>query len=315
MTRIIKDIDTAVKEIMNGNVIGLPTETVYGLAANALNENAVMKIFETKDRPRFNPLIVHVSGTDAFEMYGENIPDDVYSLAEKFSPGPIAYIVKKKKVIPDITTAGNDSVALRIPSHEMFREVLLKSGVPLAAPSANRSGKISPTSAEDVLSELEGKINYILDGGRCEVGIESTVISFIDGEARILRYGAVTKKEIEDVIGKTVHGNSGKLVSPGQLKSHYAPMTPLYILDDPTELKNIKDNKMGVLDFSVYNNVKEIALNLYSDLSKLDKMNYDIIVCSKVDDEGLGIAINDRLERASSGKVKFEDNEIKIITE
>lgn len=312
MTKVIKDIDIAADEIIKGNVIGLPTETVYGLGANALNENAVLKIFETKERPLFNPLIVHVSGIGEFEKYGVDIPDEVYNLAEKFSPGPITYIVKKNKIIPDIVSAGLDCVALRIPSHKMFREVLFRSETPIAAPSANRSGNISPTSAEDVLSELEGKINYILDGGNCEIGIESTVMSFVGDEVKILRHGAVTKNEIENITGKIRDGINGKIISPGQSKNHYAPVTPLYIVQDFENLQKIKEKRIGVLDFSCYRNMTEIALNLYSDMRKLDTGKFDLIICRKVKEQGLGIAINDRLQRASRGEMKLIDHELKV---
>lgn len=307
MTKIIKDIDIAIKEIISGNIVGLPTETVYGLGANALNENAVLKIYETKDRPKFNPIIVHVYETGDFEKYATDIPDEVYKLADKFSPGPITFVLKKRNNIPDIVTAGNDSVGLRIPSHQIFREVLKETTLPIAAPSANRAGKISPTSAEDVLKELDGKINYILDGDRCEIGIESTVISFIDDEIKILRSGFVTKEEIEKVIGRISDRVPQEIISPGLLKKHYSPVTPLYIVDDFAEIKNTENKKIGVLDFTKYGNEKEIALNLFSDLRKLDEGNFDFIICKKVEDKGLGAAINDRLERASTGALIFKN--------
>ena len=299
MTIITQDIYKAAEEIKSGNVIGLPTETVYGLGADALNEKAVLKIYETKERPVFNPVIVHVYDINELEKYAENIPDEAYKLSEKFSPGPLTFVLKKKKIIPDIVTSGNDSVGLRIPSHKLFREVLKETKLPIAAPSANRSGRISPTSAEDVLSELEGRINYILDGGTCEIGIESTIISFLDEDVKILRHGFITKEDIEKVIGKTSENVSGKIISPGLLKSHYAPMTPLHCVDDFEKIKIASDKNIGILDFSKYNDFREIALNLFSDLRKLDNQNYDLIVWKKLDDEGIGIAINDRLTRAS----------------
>jgi len=300
MTTITKDINKAVKEIKSGNVVGLPTETVYGLGADALNENAVLKIYGTKERPAFNPVIVHVYDINYFEKYAENIPDEAFKLAEKFSPGPLTFVLKKKRVIPDIVTAGNDSVGLRIPSHPVFREVLKETKLPIAAPSANRSGRISPTSAEDVLSELEGRIKYILDGGRCEIGIESTIISFLNDDVKILRHGFVTKEDIEKVIGKISENDSGKIISPGLSKSHYAPVTPLRCVDDFEWIKSISGKNIGMLDFSKYNDFSEIALNLFSDLRKMDNQNYDLIVWKKLINKGLGIAINDRLTRASA---------------
>jgi len=313
MTKIVKDIDIAVKEILAGNVVAVPTETVYGLGANALNENAVLKIFEAKERPRFNPMIVHIYDVQEIVKYGMDIPEEIYILAEKFSPGPITYIVKKKNSIPDIVTSGNDSVGLRVPAHPVFREVLKESGVPVSAPSANRFGKISPTSAEDVLKELDGRIDYILDGGKCNIGIESTVVSFIDNEIKILRHGFITKEEIENVIGKVGEKNIDKIISPGLLKSHYAPSTPLYLADDINEIKKHSQKKTGVLDLSKYKNKKEIALNLFSDLRKLDEMNLDMIVYERIVNEGLGMAINERLDKASSGFIRIINDQLSII--
>lgn len=314
MTRIIKDIAAAVKEITEGNIVALPTETVYGLGANALNEDAVLKIFETKERPVFNPLIVHVPDINEFEKYGKVIPDEVYMLAERFSPGPITYVVKKKSIIPDIVTSGNDSVGLRIPSHEMFLEVIKSAGVPVAAPSANRSGKISPTTAEEVIKELEGKISFILDGGKCKVGIESTVVSFLDNEICILRHGYVTKEEIEKVTGKINLPKHGKIISPGLLKIHYAPITPLYIAENKDEIEKIKivSDKAAVLDMTKFADKKDTALNLFSEMRRLDEMKPDMIIAEMTDGEGIGAAINDRLERASSGKIKIIKGKICI---
>lgn len=311
MTLIINEIETAVKEIITGNVIGLPTETVYGLGANALNDNAVLKIFEAKERPRFNPLIVHVHDFSEFEKYAGEIPEDLHLLYEKFSPGPLTYILKKKKNIPDIVTAGNDTIALRVPSHEMFREVIRRAQVPVAAPSANTSGRISPTSAEDVLKELDGKINYILDGGRSDIGIESTVIDLSGEGISILRHGFITKEEIESLLGKKLKTGHDKILSPGMSKSHYAPLTPLYELEKNADLNKFKkENKnAGILDLARYSSLKEAALNLYSDLRKLDSMKHEFLVYRKVTDKGLGAAINDRLHRASSGVFKIKSNQ------
>ncbi|MFZ1322047.1 MAG: L-threonylcarbamoyladenylate synthase [Ignavibacteria bacterium] len=317
MTKITTDISEAVSEILNGNVTALPTETVYGLGANALNEEAVLNIFETKDRPAFNPVIVHIYEADELNKYCAEIPEVVYDLADKFSPGPITYVLRKKNVISDIVTAGNDSVGLRIPSHRLFREVLKNSKLPIAAPSANRSGKISPTTAEEVLKEMDGKINLILDGGKCEIGIESTVVSFLDGEINILRHGFVTQEEIEKITGKiSVSGtdiNTEKKVSPGMLNIHYAPTTPLYKCDFPYRVSEITKQKTGVLNFSKYSENREIAFNLFSDLRELDDSGYEMLLYSEVKNSGIGIAINDRLKRACTGEIIFTGNKIKLI--
>jgi len=326
-TKIINSVEIASEEIVKGNVVGLPTETVYGLGADALNEDAVLKIYETKKRPDFNPLIVHVSGLEEFEKYAVDIPNDVYKLADFFSPGPITYILKKRKLIADIVTAGLDTVAIRIPSHELFRYVLSLSKRPIAAPSANMFGRISPTTAADVLKELNGKINYILDGGKSTVGIESTVLSFDGGRVTVLRHGYITKEDVEKVVGKTVYDISeskyeGKIISPGLLKSHYAPMTPLYLAEHTFDLKRLIDelddekidglNKenIGIMDFSVYDNFREVSKNLFSDLRLLDERNYKMLFASKVKNIKLGRAINDRLERASIGTIKYEGKKI-----
>jgi len=314
MTRITKNIKTAVEELIKGQVVALPTETVYGLSANALVADSVLKIFEIKKRPQFNPLIVHVLNVSEVKKYSLNIPDDVYTLAEKFSPGPITFVLKKKKIIPDVVTSGLDSVALRIPSHPMFREVLRVSEIPIAAPSANMFGRISPTTAKEVVKELKGKVNYVLDGGRCKVGIESTVISFLDEGIKILRPGFITKDDIEKTIGKKVSGGKNEnIISPGLLKFHYAPVTPLYIVDNIKELKGLKNKNLGLLDFSNYIDLRKLASNFFSLLRKFDESNYDFIAAQKVSPEGLGIAINDRLEKASKGKIKLKNGELKII--
>ena len=324
-TKIISSVEIASEEIVNGSVVALPTETVYGLGADALNEDAVLKIYETKERPDFNPLIVHVSDISDFEKYAEDIPDDVYKLAEFFSPGPVTFIVKKKKIIPDIVTAGLDTVALRIPSHELFRYVLKLSKKPIAAPSANMFGRISPTTASDVLKELKGKISYILDGGISTVGIESTVLSFEKGRVTVLRHGYITKEDVEKVVGRKVYDydeSKGVISSPGLLKSHYAPLTPLYLAEHTFDLKRLIDeldenniegltkDSIGIMDFSVYDNFRELAKHLFSDLRNLDERNYKMLFASKVKNLKLGRAINDRLEKASAGTIKYVDRKI-----
>jgi L-threonylcarbamoyladenylate synthase len=312
MTEITKKIALAVSEILKGNVVALPTETVYGLGANGLNKNSVLKIYEVKKRPHFNPLILHIYSVDELKKYVKHIPDEVYKLTESFSPGPITYVLEKKSIVPDITTAGLDSVAVRFPSHKMFRKVLKESGVPIAAPSANMFGRISPVTARDVYKELKGKINYILDGGKCEVGIESTVISFLNGRIKILRPGFITQNDIEKVIGykltsrkkkKTETGK--KYLSPGMLKSHYAPLTPLYIVEDLSSLTKISKKNFLHIDLSKYKNLKSVASNLFNEFRKADEKKYDFITIQKVENTGLGIAINDRIEKASTGKLEM----------
>lgn len=318
MTQIITDIDKAAEEVIRGNVVGLPTETVYGLGANALNPEAVLKIFEVKERPKFNPLIVHVLRED-LDKYVSDIPENILKLIEEFSPGPITYVLKRKEIIPDIVSAGLETVAVRIPSHETFRKVLEITGLPVSAPSANRFGKLSPTSAEDVLKELEGKIDYILDGGKSVIGIESTVVSHIDGDIEILRHGYISREDIERIVGKVrdkeeyIDELNSKPPSPGMLKSHYAPNTPLYIANLELIKSYSEKDKVGILDLEKFADLKELAVNLFSEMRRLDEQGYDYIITSKVRNEGIGRAINDRLLRAARGFLINVNNKIKII--
>lgn len=298
MTQIITDINLAADEILKGNIVGIPTETVYGLGANALDADAVIKIFEAKERPRFNPLIVHLLNKENLEEFVGEIPESFLKLYEKFSPGPITYVLKKKKIIPDIVTAGNETVAVRFPSHKVFRELLEIAKVPVAAPSANRFGRISPTCAEDVVKEMDGKLNYVLEGGSSDVGIESTVIDLSGEIPIVLRHGYISEEEIKNVIGETRERKSDKINSPGLLLNHYAPQTPLVIVEHLSELEKYHGKNYGILDLNKYSDLKDAAKHLFSDLRRLDEKGFDMILAAKVKDEGIGIAINDRLEKA-----------------
>jgi L-threonylcarbamoyladenylate synthase len=319
LTQIINDINIAAEEIKKGNVVGLPTETVYGLGANALDPEAVLKIYEVKERPKFNPLIVHVLKND-IDKYVKDIPANIIKLIEKFSPGPITFVLKRRDVIPDIVCAGLETVAIRVPSHDVFRQVLEITQLPISAPSANRFGKLSPTSAEDVLKELDGKIDYILDGGKSDIGIESTVVSHTDGEVKILRHGFISKEDIEKVIGEVaqleeyIEGDDGiRPASPGMIKNHYAPNTPLYLTKKEFMDAYSQNEKVGILETGKYDNIKDLAVNLFSDMRKLDEKKYDFILTTKVKNEGIGRAINDRLLRAAKGFLINVNNKMKFI--
>lgn len=311
MMQITKDIEAAAEELRKGNVIAVPTETVYGLAADALNPDAVLKIYEAKERPSFNPLIVHVHSLSEVSKYASETPGLALKVFDKFSPGPITIVFKKKNIVPDITTAGLDTVALRIPSHKDFLKILKAAGMAAAAPSANRSGKISPTSAEEVLKELDGRINCIFDGGKSQIGIESTVIAIEEDEIKILRPGYITKEDLQSITNKVSYAGEGKIISPGLMKFHYEPETPLYIASDEQVLSTI-NGSAGVLNPLKYKDLKEFAINLYSDLRKLDEAGYRYILTSKVKDEGIGIAINDRLIKASRGYASLQNGELKV---
>lgn len=308
------------KEILEqGSLVAIPTETVYGLAANALKPEAVVKIFEAKNRPQFNPLIVHCKSWASAMDYTQDVPAIAQQLAEHFSPGAITFLLPKKNTIPDIVTAGSDLVAIRIPNHPMSLALLSQVDFPLAAPSANPFGYISPTSAAHVLDSLTGKIEYILDGGNAQIGLESTIVGFDDQEEVLLhRVGGVAIEDIERVIGKKVifvQSNPNKPQSSGQLKSHYAPHTDLLIGDIAALYQQFSDKKIGLMSLSnLYpqlhfahrlllspsGNLAEAAQNLFSFLRQLDELDLDIILVEKLPNEGLGRAINDRLNRAQA---------------
>src|SRR5690606_33298262 len=232
---------------------GLPTETVYGLAANAIDTDAVVKIFETKNRPSFDPLIVHTGSIEQLSKYTGSIDEELQKLADKFWPGPLTLLLNKKPIIPDLVTSGLDRVAVRIPDHPMAMELLLALDFPLAAPSANPFGYISPTKALHVQDKLGDKIRYILDGGNCEVGLESTIVGIEEGQTIIYRLGGTEVSAIEQVVGKVLilPQSSSNPKSPGMLKSHYAPKTP-FILGNVEELAEryaLSGMKFGILSF------------------------------------------------------------------
>ena len=316
MTKITKNTGLVIEELSKGNPVALPTETVYGLAANSLNPDAVLKIFQVKRRPHFDPLIVHISDITEINKYAKNIPDEVYKIADKYSPGPITYVIQKKKIIHDLVTSGLNTVAIRIPSHPLFLKILKELKFPLAAPSANLFGRISPTSAVEVLKELDGKINYILDGGKCKIGIESTILGFYDGEIIILRPGYITKSMIEKITDKKIliRKQKGNINSPGLLKNHYAPRTPLYYIEGEINNKILKLYNAGFFDISKFKSLNNLASNLFSEIRKLDEKNFDFIMMERVINDGIGFAINDRLGKASTGSIRFEENKITFIT-
>ncbi len=316
-TTIGRELSVAIDLLSKNEVVAIPTETVYGLAGNALNIQAVQKIFAVKNRPLNNPLIVHLAAADCLTEIAENIPELAWQLLEKFSPGPLTLLLPKKYIIPDIVTAGLMNVAVRIPKHNLALELLRNINFPLAAPSANPFGYISPTKPEHVLKQLGGKISYILDGGTCEKGIESTVVGFENDTVVIHRLGAVSMEEIKKVAGKVIVKNkeTAKPASPGMLSKHYSPKTKIIFTETPEEfLKDFNPEDVGVIAFKKYlkqvptenqillspaGDLNEAAKNLYSALHVLDSKNLKIILAEKFPDKGNGKAINDRLGRAA----------------
>lgn len=318
-----KDVQKAKALLEKGELVAIPTETVYGLAANALDPVAVLKIFEAKKRPFFDPLIVHIPGSSAVSRYAAAFPEWASELIEEFWPGPLTILTTKSSAIPDIVTSGLDIVGLRVPNHPLTLDLLSSLDFPLAAPSANPFGYISPTTPKHVWDQLQGEIPYILDGGICDVGVESTIIGEENGEITVYRLGGVSVQEIEKVVGEVqMNVRSGpKPIAPGTLESHYAPKHPL-ILNKQYDPQNVAVDTMifdpltvGALRFSsVAQNIPaaqqrvlsysadlhEAARNLFSALRDLDQMNVTMIFAEQVPEEGLGLAINDRLRRAAA---------------
>lgn len=314
MAAIGKDINKAKELLLAGEVVAIPTETVYGLAGNALDPNAVLKIFNVKDRPTFDPLIVHVSSLLNASKYIAEMPKEASKLAEKFWPGPLTILLKKKSIIPDLVTAGLDTVGLRCPDHFLTLELLKRLDFPLAAPSANPFGYVSPTTAQHVQDQLGNKIEFILDGGPARVGIESTIIGFENGEPIIYRMGGVSIEALEAELGKIkvhLHSTSNPK-APGQLQSHYAPSKKLILGNIRELLKKFSADTASILSFrenhqtahqvilSESGSVDEAARNLFSALRQLERMPTDVILAELVPETGLGRAINDRLRRASA---------------
>ena len=310
-----ENISKAAEFIRNGELVSFATETVYGLGANALDPDACEKIFKAKERPHYDPLIVHIHSISQLTEVADDIPQLAIKAATYFWPGPLTMVLKKKKCIPDSITANMDTVAVRIPRHELAQALLKEANVPIAAPSANPFGYLSPTTAEHVEEQLGNKVAMILDGGECECGVESTIIDFTKDIPHLLRHGGIPKEELEEICGIILLGKAvlEQPLAPGQLASHYSPETKLVILskdETPDESLNY-----GILTHSGFNmklekpenverlspsgDLKEAAHNLFSALHRLDKKNLDIIYAYEVEEEGIGAAIMDRLRKAA----------------
>lgn len=317
MSIISKDISKAVALLNQEKLVAIPTETVYGLAGNIFSEKAIDSIFKTKQRPLFNPLIVHIPSIDYLETIVARIPEKAKLLAEVFWPGPITLVLKKKEVIPDVITAGKDTVAVRIPNHPTTLELLKQLDFPLAAPSANPFNRISPTSAEHVESYFKNDIKMVLDGGTCTSGIESTIIGFENDEPIIYRLGSTSIEDIENIVGSVEIKNKKNSVpnAPGMLARHYAPNTKTILVTDISDaIKQFQGKNIGILAFeneiknkaikfqivlSKTGNVSEAATNLYSALHQLDEQDLDIIIAERLPNHDIGKSINDRLQRAT----------------
>jgi L-threonylcarbamoyladenylate synthase len=317
MTIISNDISKAIEILNNEDVVAIPTETVYGLAGNIYSEKAIRKLFQVKQRPFFNPLIVHIESIDKIEEVVSEFPPKAQKLAEAFWPGSLTLILPKKKNIPDVITAGKETVGVRVPNHPIALSLLKQLSFPLAAPSANPFNRISPTSSLHVEAYFKKSISMILEGGECKNGIESTIIGFENNEALLYRLGSISIEEIEKVIGKIKVKNKNETTpnAPGMLAKHYAPRTKTYLVTDVEKFtRHFENKRIGILRFknqmntssiehlevlSKSGDLKEAASKLYNTLHTLDSLNLDMIVAEKFPNFGLGKSINDRLERAT----------------
>jgi len=314
MAVIGKDIAKAKAILEAGGLVGIPTETVYGLAGNALDPDAVAKIFAVKNRPDFDPLIIHTSSFEQISKYTLEIIPALESLAKVFWPGPLTLLLPRKSIIPDLVTSGLDHVAVRVPQHPLTQLLLANLDFPLAAPSANPFGYISPTTAAHVDDQLGELIPYILDGGNCKVGLESTIVGVEEGQITIYRLGGIDVSDIEKVVGtvKILSHSSSNPKSPGMLKSHYAPRKKVILGDISKMLDEHKEQNIGVLSFtkkyeeanesfvlSSEGSYTEAAKNLFTALRFLDQADVSLILAELLPEDNLGRAINDRLRRAS----------------
>ncbi len=319
MAQVGTDIPQAASYLKQGQLVAIPTETVYGLAGNALDVKAVSSIFETKNRPSFDPLILHVASLEQVNSFVSSFPEKLKRLAEAFWPGPLTVLLPRNASVPDLVTSGLDRVAVRVPNHPLTLSLLAQLNFPLAAPSANPFGYISPTQAAHVDAQLGAQIPYILDGGACAVGLESTIVGMEGEQVVIYRLGGLDLSKIEAVVGSvTVQAHSSSNPSaPGQLASHYAPRKP-FLVGDLNLLvpRLIQEGKaFGVLSFSTHfptlptdrqfvlspsQDLQEAAQRLFMGMRLLDESDADLILAEFVPEVGLGRAINDRLKRAAA---------------
>jgi L-threonylcarbamoyladenylate synthase len=326
-----ENLRTAGRALAEGKLVAIPTETVYGLGADAFNPSAVARVFEAKARPSFDPLIVHIARIADLTRIASSVPLAAALLAERLWPGPLTMVLPKRTELPDIVTSGLDSVAVRFPSHPVARKIIEYSGTVVAAPSANPFGYISPTTARHVADMLGERVDYIIDGGACEVGVESTVLDMTGVVPVILRHGGMPVERIREIVGEVLEKtqvstrqDSEAMVSPGLLDSHYAPHSPLTLfasgeIGRPEFAKAPHASRIAAIVFDkmeahnlirsggfeeVYaltenRDMRKAASRLFAILHELDGLGFDAIYAEKVPDEGLGKAINDRLYRAS----------------
>ena len=309
------DLHEAACLLQGGSLVAIPTETVYGLAANAFDEAAVLRIFAAKDRPSFDPLIVHIGRPEDIHRVARELPLHAEALMAAFWPGPLTLLLPKRAEVPDLVTSGLDTVGVRMPAHPMTLELLRTLPFPLAAPSANPFGYVSPTTAQHVADQLGARVPYILDGGPCAVGVESTIIGWVDGRWLLYRPGGIATEAIEHITGPlTLAARKDLPAAPGMLDSHYAPRKPLYRGDVEALIKRFAGRSVGVISFqreylahrcevlSEQGDLAEAARHLFAVLREMDDSECSVIVAEEFPEEGLGRAINDRLRRASAAR-------------
>lgn len=318
MSEISRNTSAAATLLQEGALVAIPTETVYGLAANALDPKAVAEIFRVKERPAFDPLIIHLADQQSLERYCVEIPDSFHLVYDQFCPGPISFVLKKKPVVPDLVTAGHPTVAVRFPQHPLTRELLAQLDFPLAAPSANKFGGVSPTEAQHVAEQLGPEIPMILDGGPCPIGLESTILDLSGEKPLVLRLGGLSLEQLEDCLGAKVaytKSSSSNPKAPGMLSAHYSPGIPVVFGALAENLKKVDRQRSGSISFckkvagipmeqqrilSPTGDLKEAAQKLFGALRSFKGADIEVILAEEFPNEGLGRAINDRLRRASA---------------
>ena len=311
-------VSEAARLLKDGEVVAIPTETVYGLAGNAFEPKALAKIFAAKERPTFDPLIVHIADIAQLTDIAKDIPDSAYRLAEAYWPGPMTIILPKKDCIPDLCTSALPSVAVRFPSHPIAQAIIKESGLPLAAPSANLFKHVSPTTAEHVAAQLADRIAGIVDGGPCSVGVESSIISLV-GEPTVMRPGAITPEMFKAILGEVkIKESTSKpgqpMLAPGQCDTHYRPQVPLYYGEIPAGY-TLPEHTVRIafgtqhgpipatVNLSATGDMVEATSKLYAYMHDLDDPKYDLILVDPIPNTGVGMALNDRLKRASIKKL------------
>jgi L-threonylcarbamoyladenylate synthase len=316
MSFISSDITSAEKALKDGRLVAIPTETVYGMAGNGFDEKSIMEIFKVKNRPFYDPLILHTNSIGKLGAWGMMVPDVLKPLTDKYWPGPLTVLVPKSDRVPNIVTSGLDRVAVRIPSHAKTLELLSRLPFPLAAPSANPFGYVSPTTPAHVAKHFEGKIAMVLDGGPCNVGIESTIVGVEEGQVTIYRLGGLSVEAIEETVGKVkVKTSSSKPSAPGMLLKHYAPTKAIETVETQSQLNAIDTSRTAFILFNLHKTVwsdKLVMLSKTSDHEEAAQKFYDALrkwdeddtvtrlVIERLPDLGLGRAINDRLQRAAA---------------